>query len=136
MAITYVEKGVGLHDAVRAAGHWLAQVNGVWQSSNDAAVQSIIDSYNELPHYKARKIAAIKLDGLARIQAVFPAISDFAELALLREMYLSIAPAARSPTSNWQRMIDIYTAGQIAVAAVNAATTKAQVDAVSPSWPA
>lgn len=136
MAITYIEKGAGLHDAVRAAGHWLVQVNGVWQSSNDAAVQAIIDSYNELPRYKLGKIAAIKLDGLARIQAVFPAISDFAELALIREMYLSIAPAARSPTANWQRMIDIYTAGQAAVSSVNSATTKAQVDAVTPGWPA
>ena len=136
MAINYSEKGAGLHAAIAAAGHWLSQVDGVWRSSNVVAVQAVIDGYNELPYYKAGKIAAIKNDGLARIQAVFPAIGDFDELSLVREMYLSVAPAARSPTSSWQRMIDIYTAGRAAVTAVSAATTKAQVDAVVPSWPA
>lgn len=46
MAINYVEKGQGLHDAIAAAGHWLKQQsNGIWVSSNDVAVQAIIDNY-------------------------------------------------------------------------------------------
>jgi hypothetical protein len=45
MAINYTEKGAGLHDAIAAAGHWLAQIDGVWQSSDAAAVQAIIDDY-------------------------------------------------------------------------------------------
>lgn len=135
MTITYTEKGPGLHRAVQAAGHALSQVDGAWISSNDAAVQAIIDSFDPLPSYKAERIEALKADGLARIQAVFPAIKSFDELALIRELYLSIAPAARQPTTNWQRMINIYTAGQAAAASINAASTKAQVDAVTPSWP-
>ncbi len=43
--ITYTEKGIGLHEAIRAAGHWLRQENQVWVSSNDTAVQAIIDAY-------------------------------------------------------------------------------------------
>jgi hypothetical protein len=43
--ITYTEKGAGLHEAIRAAGHFLRQENGTWVSSNDIAVQSIIDAY-------------------------------------------------------------------------------------------
>lgn len=43
--ILYSEKGHGLHDAIRAAGHWLVEDSGVWVASNDAAVQQIIDSY-------------------------------------------------------------------------------------------
>ena len=49
MAINYIEKGLGLHAAIAAAGHNLWQVNQVWMSSNDAAVQAIINSYDVLP---------------------------------------------------------------------------------------
>lgn len=136
MPINYVEKGYRLHAAVRAAGHSLWEENGVWKSSNDVVVQTIVDNYNDFADYKTDRIAAIKADGLARIQAVFPAINSFDELALIRDLFLSILPAARSPTANWQRMIDIYTAGRNAVIGVNNATTKQQVDAVTPAWPA
>lgn len=45
MAIKYTEKGIGLHNAVAAAGHALWQEGGEWISSDDAAVQAIIDGY-------------------------------------------------------------------------------------------
>lgn len=133
--INYIEKGKGLHTAIANAGHWLVQRDGVWESSNDVVVQSIINDYNELPDYKAAKIDTIKSEGLLKIKAIFPAIQTFDDLALLRELYLSILQAARSPTTNWQKMIDIYQAGQTAVAAVNNASSKNAVDAVTPSWP-
>lgn len=41
--LNYIEKGPGLHEAIRAAGEWLMQVDGAWLSSDDAAVQAIID---------------------------------------------------------------------------------------------
>lgn len=44
--ISYIEKGAGLHDAVAAAGHALREENGVWISSDDSAVQAVIDSYS------------------------------------------------------------------------------------------
>ena len=43
--IAYTEKGAGLHDAVRQAGQWLTNSPDGWQSSDDDAVQSIIDAY-------------------------------------------------------------------------------------------
>jgi hypothetical protein len=43
--INYTEKGIGLHDAVRAAGYRLEQVNGVWVADDATAVQAIIDGY-------------------------------------------------------------------------------------------
>lgn len=46
MTINYTEKGAGLHDAIAAADHWLMEVDGTWASSDDAAVQVIIDSYS------------------------------------------------------------------------------------------
>lgn len=45
MSINYTEKGIGLHDAIKAAGHFLRQENGAWLSSNDTAVQAIMDAY-------------------------------------------------------------------------------------------
>jgi len=60
MAITYTEKGVGLHEAINAAGHCLAQVNGVWQSSDDTAVQAIIDGYT-LEQAKTLKMREVSL---------------------------------------------------------------------------
>ena len=56
--ITYTEKGSGLHEAIQKAGHWLHQENGEWVSSNDAAVQAIIDAYS-LQDAQAVKSAAV-----------------------------------------------------------------------------
>lgn len=48
MTINYIEKGYGLHELILASGHWLAQRDGVWISSDDSIVQQIIDNYNPL----------------------------------------------------------------------------------------
>ncbi len=136
MAIAYVEKGAGLHVAINAAGHWLEQRDGVWRSSNDAAVQAIIDAYNPLADQKAARVALIKDDGLARINAAFPAIKSLDEIAFYAEFWTSIAPAARAATAPFQKVINIYTAAKTAITSVNACTTKAQIDAVTPAWPA
>jgi hypothetical protein len=49
--INYVEKGEGLHNAIKSAGHSLRQEfpSGEWVSSDDVAVQAIIDSYDPFP---------------------------------------------------------------------------------------
>lgn len=52
--IAYVEKGSGLHEAICRAGHSLREENGNWVSSDDAAVQTIIDGYT-LDDAKAHK---------------------------------------------------------------------------------
>lgn len=43
--ILYIEKGIGMHDAIREAGFSLYEKDGVWVSSDDVAVQAIIDAY-------------------------------------------------------------------------------------------
>lgn len=58
MTINYVEKGAGLHVAITRAGHWIREENGAWVSSNDVAVQAIIDGYT-LADAKAHKAAEI-----------------------------------------------------------------------------
>lgn len=44
--IKYTEKGSGLHEAIRKVGHILREENGTWTSSDDKAVQAIIDGYS------------------------------------------------------------------------------------------
>lgn len=43
--ITYTEKGSGLHAKISKLGYSLREENGTWVSSDDVAVQAIIDSY-------------------------------------------------------------------------------------------
>ena len=55
--IEYVERGIGLHEAIAAAGYRLEEIDGVWvawrrtadgwlsDAEADAAVQAIIDAY-------------------------------------------------------------------------------------------
>ncbi len=125
--INYTEKGYGLHAAIGEAGHKLEQRDGVWTSSDDEVVQAIIDSYNPLPSRKLEKISELKVEGLKRVQILFPAISNFDELDLVREQYLTVAPVARTPTISFQTLIDIVLAGNAAAADINNLATEAEV---------
>ena len=89
-----------------------------------------------LAEAKSRRKWEIKRDGLARMQTRLPALDAFDMVQLMREIYLSVAPAARQPTTDLQWIIDTYQAGNVALAQVAASTTIAQVNAVTPAWPA
>lgn len=70
--ITYVEKGHGLHADITSAGHWLIQEDGVWKSSDDVAVQQIIDTYDPLPQVQAAMWDAIQTERESRKLAGLP----------------------------------------------------------------
>ena len=89
-----------------------------------------------LAQAKVRKLQQIKTTGLARMQTRFPALQTFDAVQLVREVILSVAPAARQPTADFQWLGDTYTPRRNAADQVIAATTIAQVDAVTPAWPA
>jgi hypothetical protein len=132
--INYVEK-YGLQKAITDAGHWLVRIDDVWTSDDDVAVQAIIDGYNPLPAYKQRKIDAIKQDGLNEIAKVFPALNSYAMVQLEAERWQSLVNAAKSPTPNFTKLINIYVAAVAAIANVNAAIDLVSVDAVPVIWP-
>lgn len=94
---------------------------------------------NKLAAEKENKVKALKAEGLSRIQAVMPAIETFDQVELVRELWLSIASAARSPTADMTTITGIYGAGRSAVAAINALTTISAVRAYNvltdPGWP-
>jgi hypothetical protein len=112
--------------------HWL---DGVAVSDDDASCQAILDSYDPVPRAKKLRIAAIKADGLSRINSIMPAIGTFDELMLVRELWLSIKVASKSATPTMQAVIDIYQAGATAIGQVRAAATVAAVEAVVVAWP-
>ena len=69
--IQYIEKGAGLHEAIAAAGHRLQQRDGVWIADDEAAVQTIIDSY-PASATAAPVIAEIKMHAREIILARYP----------------------------------------------------------------
>lgn len=69
--IAYTEKGTLLHEAIRAAGHQLWQVNGTWASTNDAAVQAIIDAFDPLTQPRSDAIRGVKALLATKITAGF-----------------------------------------------------------------
>ncbi len=77
--INYTEKGAGLHAAIKAAGHWLSQRDGAWVSSDDAAVQAIIDGYT-LAQAKAERKREVSAKAREKYDLVTAGISA-AEMA-------------------------------------------------------
>ena len=87
---------------------------------------------------RATKIQELKDEGLSRIQVEMPAIINFDTLELVREMWLSTAPAARAATVTFQSIIDIYQAARDGVIVLNGATDGEVTTydiLIDPSWP-
>jgi hypothetical protein len=59
--IKYAEKGAGLHAAIARAGHFLGEENGIFISSDDKAVQTIIDTYSlaDAQAYKSAEVSQL-----------------------------------------------------------------------------
>lgn len=139
MAIVYTEKGYKMHAALSAAGLGIYDKNGVWikadPSATDAAINAFISAYDTLPDVKADRVAAIKADGLVRINALFPAITSIDEIEFYAEFWQSIKATSKQATVNFQKIIDIYSAGKAAITSVNEAANTAAVAAVVVAWP-
>ena len=147
MAITFPDLDVlqysGIFDAIAAAGYSLGQINGVWTVSgpgtlaeNEAAVQAIINAYDVRVDMRKAKILEIKTEGLSRINAVFPAIDSIDELEYQSELWASIKTPAKETSVKMESVINIYAAARTAIIAVNNATTKAAILAVTVNLPA
>lgn len=93
------------------------------------------DDVRSLDEAKMQRRAAIKAEGVALIRARFPAIRDLDEILLVRQILLSVLPAARALTADMQYAAAVYDAGLAAIAAVNAAATVTEADAVAATWP-
>jgi hypothetical protein len=145
MSVAYVEKGYGLILAIKQAGFNIFNNNGVFitnpanpaDTTNDAAVQNIINTYDPLPYYKQQAIGRIEAKGLGKIQTIFPSLANIDTVNLVAQLYLSIVPASRAPTTQFGNAASVYNAAQSAITNINAATTQPGVDSAEAGvvWP-
>lgn len=90
--IKYTEMGMGLHNAIAAAGYTLEHIDGEWVSSDDIAVQSIIDSYFET--HRDTIIEAIKSHAQALIYKRYPQWRQANMTARALELSMSVHRSA------------------------------------------
>ena len=137
--INYNDIDGGLLKAIQQAGHNVREVDGVMTSTDDVAVQAIIDSHDYLPNAKKVKIETLKDEAVNRANELYENITTFDEMLLVRDIMLSVAPAARSLTTNIQKLSDIYQAGDQARTDINALTDIDLIRAYdvvnTPTWP-
>lgn len=120
------------------------QSGDLWRAYQDwLAAGNVPDPYvpptlaqETLAEAKVRRAVEIKREGAERMATRFPALDNFETIQLVREVILSVAPAARQLTPDFTWVSDTYLAGKTALASVQSATTIAQVNAVTPAWPA
>ena len=120
MTINYTEKGIWLHDEINRQGYTLAEVDGTWISSNDVAVQSIIDTFDPLPFARAEKIKELQQEGLRRANNVYGDIV-FENVGSIKVL-IDIDATYTRPGALAPRLADLAalnTAIQSAVAAIN-----------------
>jgi hypothetical protein len=119
--INYVEKGNGLHIAIGEAGYNLRDVNGVWQSSDDVAVQAIIDGYDPLPLEKEIAIERVKLEASKHAAVIYPFIDPESDQAIglynfAEDLYLATVAGSRETLSG--RLLTFKGVHDTAVAAI------------------
>ena len=100
--------------------------------------QARYDSF-ELPSDKTSKVNEIKQYGAGLINKVIPGLNNLDTINLMTELWLSIAPAARNATVNFQYAIDVRQAAKDAIIVVNAMSDSSSVNSYdvinTPSWP-
>jgi hypothetical protein len=147
----------GIHAAISAAGYSLSEVNGVWTAGgpgtpaeNESAVQAIINGYNFVAELKKLRRIEIKKERTNRYYLQYPPelvvpdefleethkdlFGNVVEMAL--DIWASVNNNAKTANAAWQKVLDIRAAAKTALNAVNAASTKAAVLAVTVNWPA
>ena len=135
--INYIEKGIWMHKAIGNAGHWLRQVNNVWESDDDPVVQVIIDDFDPLPFSQNDAKARIKVSASAKMSTIYSFISPTSEEALglydyTVDIYQLIVPAAREPiTGRLLEFKTVYDTAKVGLADVNAETDWTLCDAVA-----
>lgn len=88
-----------------------------------------------LGELKQRRIHAITAEAIAHIQTVMPEIGNLATASLIRELWLSIAPAARQPTPDMLTVIATFSELRTTIIQVRNCTTPACINSVTPTWP-
>lgn len=87
---------------------------------------------------KAQKILELKDEAVNRMTGRLAGITNFDQVQIMREQYLSIDAGSRTPTTDFQFIIDNWQAGKDAAVVING-LNEAAVDAYNvttgPTWP-
>lgn len=120
---------------VRGMPEW--QEYRAWCAAGNIALpmQAAPAPVPSLAEARRARIQAVSGEALARIQAVLPEVSNMATAQLVRELWLSIAPAARQPTAKMGQVIAIYSAWAAALADIKQCDSAACVANVTVAWP-
>lgn len=138
MAISFIDKP-GLLEHLGASGYRVEQVGQVWvgyyidpttgldiiSTGTDAiadAINALIAAYVPLNYIKAQKRQDIRETTLLLVNTKVRPIADYDTFLWLRDLWLSIAPAARAPNSNFAKLIEIATQAIAFYNEVSAAT--------------
>lgn len=88
---------------------------------------------------REQRVIETTQEGLRRIQGYMPGLVSLYVLEPLRELWLSIAPAARQPTATMTSVINLYAYGRDKILWLRNTATLAQVEAYNPTtdtgWP-
>lgn len=110
-----------------------------WLNNNVNLIAPFVPHVKTLDEVIDEKIFELKLERLRRIQITMPAIENDEVLEMISELWLSVAGTARSPTAEWQLIIDIWQAAKVAGIFVKNLTVLTDVElydvGVDPVWP-
>jgi len=108
-------------------------------SAQEESDLAIAQAAEVLPIAVENKISDLKAEAMSRITARIPGIGSIDQLNLIKEFWLSVAPAARAPTSDFQYVIDVYQEAKDTIVLLKAMTDATIVEAYDPvndpSWP-
>ena len=137
--IAYTEKGYYLHDEIKKQGHQLANKNGQWVSSDDAAVQLIIDSYDPLPVAKKGAISRVKKEGSRLAAEIYPFIDPESEEAVGLYMFAQDLWQGGALPPRLKAFKNIFDAASAAIADIKLISDWQAADAYdavnTPLWP-
>jgi len=152
--INYVEK-LGIQNHLVNLGFTITQVDNVWESDDDhTAINAAIAAYDPLPLAKVQKIFLIKIEAnrragisfafdfkdneLENVNGEYLNLNLYFQLESFAEMWASIT-GTKSATTRTQFLLDVYTASENAITAINASGSIAFVTSYNvetdPAWP-
>jgi len=146
----------GVKWEIRKAGYLTVNVDGVihWEHqqsgrvddvTDELAIQAIIDNFSLINYEKRLKRKELKAEYVRRLVVVYPDadlleedIIDFV-VDMSFDVFRSVIGSSRSPTTDWQNVMDIRAARRTARQAINALATIPEIQAYdvvnTPTWP-
>lgn len=163
MALSYMEKGSGLHRALKQAGlrlQWREDIQDwVYNPADETAIQGVIDNFDPIVDAKMYKKNDIKAEAVTRAGEFIPFVRSFRNLLrgirgitnaeaskvaydLMmhdRQIQQNLTGPAKAGDVQWDGMLAVQSAAKDAMDAVDALTLIADVESYdeenTPVWP-